>query len=156
MHRAVKYTILFWSLLRVLYPKHVSQFQGLKNILIFSNCAVFDTLFNVRAYMDCWGKKEEKKNDPFYLFSCTSIISTFEYKWSPWGQILYMYNILFWVCTIKNLCHIWRFPPPLNAGHLLLTQNKNFTTKHFIYQVLTWKFSSRSIIKLYWDSQGEH
>ena len=51
-----------WSLLWVLYPKHVSQFQGLKNIPFFPNFAVFDTLFNVRAYIDCWKKKQ-----PFLL-----------------------------------------------------------------------------------------
>ena len=46
----------------MLYPKHVSQFQGLKNIPFFQNFAVFATLFNVRAYID--GRKNTT------LFTC--------------------------------------------------------------------------------------
>ena len=41
------------------------NFQGLKNIpFLFPTFAVFDTLFNACAYIDCWKKKKRK---PFYM-----------------------------------------------------------------------------------------
>ena len=57
---------LFWSLLYYTLNTY-HNFQGLKNILFFSKFCCFWHPFQY----------------PFYLFSCTSIISTFEYKWPP-------------------------------------------------------------------------
>ena len=51
------------------------HFEGWKTPL-FSQ--IFDNLFIVRVYIDCL-----EKNDAFYVFSCMSIISTFEYKSHP-------------------------------------------------------------------------
>ena len=123
---------LFWFLLWVLYPKHISQFQRLKNIPFFQNFAVFDTLFNVRTYTDCW-----KKNNPFYLFSCTSIISTFEYKWPPWGlnltllqNLLVQLNIFFLLNT-KNIIKM------LHNVLQLIKRSKNWIQKVYHNDALT-------------------
>ena len=53
---------LIWSLLRVLYPKHVSQFQRLKNIPF--QILLFLTPFSMYTRTSTVGKKW-----PFYLFS---------------------------------------------------------------------------------------
>ena len=53
------------------YPKHISQFQELKNIPFYPNFTVFDTLFNVHMYIDCWKKKKTNKNKrKITLFKC--------------------------------------------------------------------------------------
>ena len=82
---------IFWSLLWVIYP-NVSQFQGLKNIpfpnsnIPFSKFCRFWHLFNVRA---CTHRLLEKMT--VYLFSCRSIISTFELNISaPLPPILFL------------------------------------------------------------------
>ena len=116
MHRAIKYTLFILISAVSIMPWHVSQFQGFKNIPFFQyfgthypfspNFAVFDTLFNVCAYIDCWKKKQ-----PFYLFSCTSIISTFKYKCSPpppvyyWHHFLNMNELIIGLCVCDSAGH---------------------------------------------------
>ena len=83
MHRAVTLFILI-SAVSIIPLTSITIISRVEKHTFFSpNFAVFDTLFIVRAYIDCW-----EKNNPFYFFSCTSIISTFEYKCPPPGSKL--------------------------------------------------------------------
>ena len=84
MHPAVKKTLfklcwvwLFWSLLWMLT---LNKYHN----IIWS--VEKPTLF---FHINCW------KNNPFYLFSCTSIIAIFEYKWPPLDYIILSTALLY-------------------------------------------------------------
>ena len=121
MHHAVKYMYAFfvyWTLLWVLYPKHVRQFQTLEKIPFFSKFCCFWHPFQCTRL-----HRQLENNYPFYLFSCVSIISTIECKCPP--PNFAVFNTLFnapayidsWKITALFTCFlVWASYPPLNAS----------------------------------------
>ena len=67
----------------------------------FSQILLFLTPFSMYARTSTV-RLLEKLNDPFYLFSCTSIISIFEYKCTP-GRSLGE-SIIFDIVDLLNVC----------------------------------------------------